>query len=31
VSENIEVTSYRTGPNIGSDHLPIAVTLKITQ
>lgn len=31
VSEGIEVTSYRTGPAIGSDHLPIAVTLKIRQ
>jgi endonuclease/exonuclease/phosphatase (EEP) superfamily protein YafD len=31
VSANIEVTSYRTGPDIGSDHLPIAVTLKIAQ
>jgi endonuclease/exonuclease/phosphatase (EEP) superfamily protein YafD len=31
VSEDIEVTSYRSGPDIGSDHLPIAVTLKIGQ
>ena len=28
VSEDIEVTGYSTGPNIGSDHRPVTVTLR---
>ena len=28
VSADIEVTSFRTGPGIGSDHLPVSVTLR---
>ena len=29
VSDDIEVTDFTTGPNIGSDHLPIVVTLRL--
>lgn len=31
VSGDIEVTSYQTGPDIGSDHLPVAVTLRVSR
>lgn len=30
VSEGIVVTDFRTGPNIGSDHLPVIVSMHLT-
>lgn len=31
VSDNIRVVDFRTGPNIGSDHLPILVSLQLSK
>ncbi len=31
VSRDVEITSYATGPDIGSDHLPVAVTLRLSR
>ncbi len=31
VSGDIEITSYETGPDIGSDHLPVAVRLRLSR